>query len=118
MGAAIRSAVRDLQTAYFTTVPVLSGQKASNFGDVTDVYTGYDFNATARLPRGGYASGGASIGHEVTDICSVIGQATVSYAGVAGVLASTAGTQLTFGHMIPSVMTPTPVLPRRAAVPG
>ena len=96
----------DLQTAYFTTVPFYQVQKASNFGDVSDVYTGYDFNATARLPRGGYASGGASVGHEVTDICSVIGQATVSYAGVAGVLASTAGTLLTFGNLIPSVITP------------
>jgi hypothetical protein len=87
-------------------VPFFQVQKASNFGDVSDVYTGYDFNANARLPRGGMVSGGASIGHEVTDICQVIGQATVAYAGVAGVLASTAGTQLTFNNAIPSVITP------------
>jgi hypothetical protein len=37
-------------------------------------------------------SGGASIGHEVTDICQVAGLASVTYAGVAGVLASSAGT--------------------------
>ena len=83
---------QDLQTAFFTTVPFFQVQKASNFGDVSDVYTGYDFNANARLPRGGVVSGGASIGHEVTDICQVAGQASVTYAGVAGVLASSAGT--------------------------
>src|SRR5262249_57742037 len=60
------------------------------------VYTGYDINANARLPRGGFVSGGASIGHEVTDICQVAGQATVTYATVAGVLASTAGTLQNF----------------------
>ena len=67
-------------------------QKASNFGDVSDIYTGYDFNVNARLPRGGFVSGGASVGHEVTDICQVAGQASVGYAAVAGVLASSAGT--------------------------
>src|SRR5262249_32088835 len=61
------------------------------FGDVSDVFNGFDFNANARLPRGGVVSGGVSIGHEVTDICAVAGQASVGYAGVAGVLASSAG---------------------------
>ena len=66
--------------------------RAKNFGDPTDVYTGYDVNMNLRLPQGGNASGGVSIGHEVTDICDVIGQASVTYAAVAGVLASSAGT--------------------------
>jgi hypothetical protein len=70
----------------------LNVTRASNFGKVSDVYTGYDVNATARLPRGGQASGGVSLGHEVTDICNVISQASLSYASVAGVLASSAGT--------------------------
>src|SRR5262249_43166940 len=46
----------------------------------------------ARLPRGGVVSGGVSVGHEVTDICTVVGQASVSYAPVSGVLASSSGT--------------------------
>jgi hypothetical protein len=81
----------------FATSPFYVVQRASTFGDVSDVYTGYDFNANARLPRGGFVSGGASIGHEVTDICQVAGQALVGYAPVAGVLASSAGTLLPFG---------------------
>jgi hypothetical protein len=74
------------------TPTFLNVTKASDFGDVSDVYTGYDVNLNARLPRGGSASGGFSIGHEITDICDVIGQASVTYAAVAGVLSSTAGT--------------------------
>jgi hypothetical protein len=66
--------------------------RASNFGDVSDVYNGFDVNVNARLARGGIVSGGVSLGHEVTDICDVIGQASVTYASVAGVLASTSGT--------------------------
>src|SRR6185369_3574867 len=76
----------DLNPSFFATVPFFLVQKASNFGDVSDVYTGYDVNANARLARGGIVSGGVSLGHEVTDICQVAGQATVAYAGVAGVL--------------------------------
>ncbi len=74
------------------TPTFLNVTRAKNFGDPTDVYTGYDVNMNLRLPRGGNASGGVSIGHEVTDICDVIGQASVTYAAVAGVLASSAGT--------------------------
>jgi len=81
----------------FATAPFYVVQPASNFGDVSDVYTGYDLNANARLPRGGFVSGGASIGHEVTDVCAVAGQVLVGYAPVAGVLASSAGTLLPFG---------------------
>jgi len=82
----------DQNPATFTPGPLYIVQPASNFGDVSDIYTGYDFNANARLPRGGFVSGGASIGHEVTDNCAVAGTASVTYAAVAGVLASSAGT--------------------------
>ncbi|MBI3401859.1 MAG: TonB-dependent receptor [Acidobacteria bacterium] len=82
----------DQNPTTFTTSPFYVVQPASTFGDVSDVYTGYDFNANARLPRGGFVSGGASIGHEVTDNCAVAGQASVTYAPVAGVTTSTAGT--------------------------
>ena len=82
----------DLNPSFSTKVPFFEVQKASNFGDVSDVYTGYDFNLNARLPRGGIASGGVSWGHEVTDICDVAGDASITYASVAGVGASTAGT--------------------------
>ncbi|HEX4346041.1 MAG TPA: carboxypeptidase regulatory-like domain-containing protein, partial [Vicinamibacterales bacterium] len=66
----------DLNPAFFSTVPFYQVQKASNFGNVSDVYTGYDVNLTARLPRGGQLSGGTSIGHEITDVCGIITQAT------------------------------------------
>jgi len=92
----------------FSTSPFYVVQPASNFGNVSDVYTGYDISANARLPRGGYLSGGASIGHEVTDICAVAGQAAVSYAPVAGVLASTAGTIIPFNSALVAAAANTP----------
>ena len=82
----------DLNPSAFTTPPFYVVQPAKTFGDVSDVYTGYDVNANARLPRGGFVSGGVSVGHEVTDICQVAGQASVTYAPVAGVAASSSGT--------------------------
>ena len=82
----------DLNPSFSTTVPFFVVQKASNFGDVSDIYTGYDINLSARLPRGGQASGGVSIGHEITDVCAVADKASVTYAAVAGVTASTSGT--------------------------
>ena len=82
----------DLNPSFSTVTPFFVVQKASNFGKVSDVYTGYDLNLNARLPRGGMVSGGASIGHEVTDICEVADKVSVTYAAVAGVTASTAGT--------------------------
>ena len=82
----------DLNPAFSTVTPFFVVQTASNFGKVSDVYTGYDLNLNARLPRGGVVSGGVSIGHEVTDVCDVSGDVSVTYATVAGVTASTAGT--------------------------
>ena len=40
--------------------------------------TGDDFNRNARLPRGGFVSGGVRVGHDVTDVCQVAGQASVT----------------------------------------
>ena len=68
----------DLNPSFSTTVPFFVVQKASNFGKTTDIYTGYDVNVSARMPRGGQASGGVSVGHEITDICSVAGLASVT----------------------------------------
>jgi hypothetical protein len=82
----------DLNPAFFTAANFFQVQKASNFGDVSDVYTGYDANLTARLPRGGTWSGGVSLGHEVTDVCGIVSQASSSYAAVSGVLSSSSGT--------------------------
>jgi hypothetical protein len=83
---------KDLNPAFLATAAFYNVTKASNFGDASDVYTGYDVNVNARFARGGVAAGGVSVGHEVTDICAVAGQASVTYAPVAGVLASSAGT--------------------------
>jgi hypothetical protein len=82
----------DLNPSFFAVAPFYVVQRAKAFGDVSDVYTGYDINVNARLPRGGVVSGGASIGHEVTDICDIADKVTATYAPVAGVLASSAGT--------------------------
>ena len=98
----------DQNPTTFSTAPFYVVQPASNFGDVSDVYTGYDVNLNARLPRGGFASGGTSIGHEVTDVCAVAGQALVGYAAVAGVLASSAGTLLPFSSTIVAGAATTP----------
>src|SRR5262249_34679597 len=36
---------------------------AKNYGKQTEVYSGFDFNITAHLPRGGELSGGANLGN-------------------------------------------------------
>lgn len=82
----------DLNPTYSTTVPFFLVQKASNFGDVKNIWSGYDINVNARLSGGGIVSGGVSIGHELSDSCAVVDQASVTYATVAGVTASTSGT--------------------------
>src|SRR6185503_18059949 len=55
------------------TPTFLNVTRAKDLGDVSDVFTGFDFGLNARLPRGGMASGGFGVGHEVTDICDIIG---------------------------------------------
>ena len=101
------------------TPTFLNVTRAKNFGDVSDVYTGYDVNLNARLPRGGTASGGFSLGHEVTDICDVIGKGTVTYAAVAGVLSSSAGTLALHGRLSEHAVLPCPAaVPARHQRPG
>ena len=90
---------------YFGATPDNYTTKASNFGKVEDAYTGYDVNATARLAHGGMVSGGVSLGHEVSDICAVVGQANVGYAPLSGVNASSAGTLAVAGQPgVPSTL--------------
>ncbi len=88
----------NLQGSFAAVAPFYNVTRASNFGKATDVFTGYDVNLSARFKGGGVASGGVSLGHEVTDACDVIGKASLSYAPVAGVLASSAGTLATQGY--------------------
>jgi hypothetical protein len=107
-GGAQTCGFANLQPAYSLVVPFSKVQSAKTFGDVSDVYTGFDLGVTARLPRGGTASGGFGIGHEVLDICAVAGQVNVSYAAVAGVLASSSGTLLPFGSVAGAGATATP----------
>lgn len=65
----------DIKPSAFGRTPDNVVTAASNFGDVTDVFTGVDLSLTARLARGGVVSGGFSAGRERTDFCDVIGQA-------------------------------------------
>ena len=65
----------DINPGFFGLTPDNLVQSAANFGDVDNVYSGADFSLTARLPNGGVASGGVSIGRERMDICDVIGSA-------------------------------------------
>ena len=62
----------DINQTYFGVVPNDLVTKASNFGDVSDVYTGVDASVTARLNRGGMVSGGVSVGRQITDVCGII----------------------------------------------
>jgi hypothetical protein len=98
-GGAQTCGFANLNPAYALVVPFSNVQKASNFGNASDAYTGFDLGVTARLPNGGNASGGFGVGHEVLDICGVAGSANVSYAAVAGVLASSSGTVLPFASV-------------------
>ena len=68
----------ELKAEYFGRTPDNLVTAAKNFGDVTDVYNGFDLSLTARLPRGGVASGGVSAGRERTDFCNVIGKAQMN----------------------------------------
>jgi hypothetical protein len=47
---------------------------ADDFGNISDVYTGLDVNLDLRLRHGIRLQGGTSTGHEVTDICDVVGK--------------------------------------------
>jgi hypothetical protein len=97
----------NLNPAY-NAVTFTNVTRAKNFGNASDVYTGYDISVNARLPRSGVASGGVSTGHEVLDICDIAGQVNVAYAAVAGVLPSSAGTVQPFGSITAAGATASP----------
>src|SRR5206468_2669515 len=59
--------------------------KASNFGNVSDVYNGVDFVASVRPGRGSLLQGGFSMGHEVFDNCDVVGKADNAGGAVADI---------------------------------
>jgi hypothetical protein len=44
---------------------------ASNFGNQTEVYNGFDIGLTSRFERGALLSGGVSTGQTVTDYCNI-----------------------------------------------
>jgi carboxypeptidase family protein/TonB-dependent receptor-like protein len=67
----------DIQRAFFGLRPDNLVTSTDKFGDVTDVYTGFDATLTTRMPRGGVASGGVSAGRERTDFCAVVGKASM-----------------------------------------
>ena len=67
----------DIKSTFFGRTPDNLVTAANDFGNVTDVYNGFDFTLTGRLNRGGTVSGGASVGRERTDFCDVIGQASM-----------------------------------------
>ena len=87
----------DLNPAYFGQISNFLVTSASTFGQMTDRYTGLDVNFQARLARGGQLSGGMATGHEVTDVCAVIGQASP------GSSTSSAGS-ITGGSAYPSTL--------------
>jgi hypothetical protein len=85
------------QCGYFDlirpTTPNNVVQSASNFGGVTDVYDGVDFDVNARLSRGIIVSGGVSVGRERTNSCAFANDLSVVFQSrlesVAGVAAGT-----------------------------
>jgi hypothetical protein len=66
----------DLNPTRFSSLNDNLITKAENFGKMTDRFRGVDLNANARMARGGQLSAGISFGHEVTDVCNVINQAS------------------------------------------
>jgi hypothetical protein len=53
---------------------------ADQYGSLSDVYTGFDFTVNMRLPRGATLQGGLSTGHEVVDLCDVVGKVDMAAA--------------------------------------
>lgn len=68
--------VYDLNPTRFSSLNDNLVTQASNFGDMSDRFRGVDVNGQARLARGGQLSAGISFGHEVIDVCDVIGKAS------------------------------------------
>ena len=65
----------DIKREFFGLRPDNLVTSTDKFGDVKDIYTGFDVSLTTKLAGGGVASGGVSAGRERTDFCDVVGQA-------------------------------------------
>jgi hypothetical protein len=57
-------------------------QSVNNLGSISDHFDGFDFDANARLGRGIFVSGGLSVGREAYNICSLVGNYSIT--GVSG----------------------------------
>jgi len=57
-------------------------EAADNFGHVSDVFDGFDFDANARLGRGLIVNGGVSFGRERYNICDFQGNLQITNVGV------------------------------------
>jgi hypothetical protein len=73
----------DVKTASFGTVSNMV-TFSKNFGEQQEVYTGVDLNVNARLPRGAFVQGGATIGRTMSDQCYSNDLPQLSRAGTAG----------------------------------
>ncbi len=60
----------DIQPAFFGQVDNLN-TFASNFGEQTEVYNGFDVTVNARLADGAFVAGGINIGRTATNDCAV-----------------------------------------------
>ena len=63
----------DISPAKFGQVNTVT-QLASNFGNLTETYTGYDFSMQARLPHGAQLAGGVNIGNSISITAGGAGQ--------------------------------------------
>lgn len=67
----------DLKPEFVGRTPDNWVTAAKNFGDVEDVWSGLDLNATTRFARGGVASGGVSWGRHRSNFCDVSNRAQI-----------------------------------------
>jgi hypothetical protein len=67
----------DLKPSFVGRTPDNFVTSTSTFGNVEDVWSGFDLNATSRFARGGVASGGVSLGRHRSDFCDVIGNVQI-----------------------------------------
>ena len=67
----------DIKREFFGLRPNNIVTSTDKFGDVADVFTGYDVTLTTKLAGGGIASGGVSAGRERTDFCDVQSKASI-----------------------------------------
>jgi len=68
---------KDVKPAFNGVTPDNLVTGANSFGDVADVYTGFDLTASTRFGAGGQASGGVSLGRERTDYCAIASVAQI-----------------------------------------